>query len=275
MISNYEHMYSCLVDHVLQKGELRTTRNGKTIGVFGKSFTIDAGTEIPLLSARKLFYRGVFGELAAMLNAPNHIEDFRKMGCNFWDTWADEDGSLRVDYGNAWRNWNDEGIDQLANLKKSLIEDPTGRRHIITGWNPSNLDKLSLPCCHLYYQWYVSGGDTLDMLWSQRSVDLMIGLPSNVIAATAWNNLLANELGLKPGSVTFMLGDVHIYEAHLDGAQKYIKNANVLSEWQHKYNPSNLTLNLVPGAKTEDFLPNQFTEELYQPMETIKFELLA
>ena len=275
MISKYEHMYASLVDHVLQQGELRQTRNAKTLGVFGKSFMVDTGDEIPLLSGRKLFYKGVLGELATMLRAPHHIEDFRKMGCNFWDTWADPDGSIRVDYGNAWRNWNDEGIDQLANLKKSLIEDPTGRRHIITGWNPSNLDKLSLPCCHLYYQWYVSGGDTLKMIWSQRSVDLMIGLPSNVIAATTWNNLLANELGLKPGGVTFMLGDVHIYESHFEGASEYLKNANELSEWEHKYNPSKLVLDLKPGAKTEDFTPDQFTEKLYEPMNPIKFELLA
>ena len=275
MISKYEHMYASLVDHVLQHGELRKTRNAMTIGVFGKSFTINTGNEIPLLSARKLYYKGVFGELAAMFRGPNHIADFRKMGCNFWDTWADKDGSIRVDYGNAWRNWNGEGIDQLADLKKSLVNDPTGRRHIITGWNPSNVPKLSLPCCHLYYQWYVSGGDTLEMIWSQRSVDLMIGLPSNVIAATTWNNLLANELGLKPGAVTFMLGDVHIYESHLDGAQQYLKNANELTEWEHKYPPSHLVLDLKPGEKTEDFMPDRFIEKLYEPMKPIKFELLA
>ncbi len=271
MLSNYEDVYAGLVSQLVQEGCWRQTRNSETLSLFGKSFSVKSN-EIPLLSGRRIHYKGVLGELAAMLRGPKHIEDFERFGCNFWESWANEDGSIEVDYGTSWLDFN--GYNQLEALKDSLTKDPMSRRHIISGWRPDRLEELSLPCCHLLYQWYVTNELELEMIWYQRSVDVMIGLPSNVILATTWNTLLANELGFTPGKVHFMLGDCHIYKEHLDGAHQYLANVTTVGEWEYKYLPSSLTLSLTRGAKTEEFLPEQHSLNHYDPLENIKFPLI-
>lgn len=220
-MSYYEELYANIVDQVLNYGEKRETRNGTTRSMFGLFLRVQGlpHGEFPLLQGRQIFTRGVFGELAAVLRRPTCNGDFVEQGCNYWKKWADADGSLRVDYGNSWFDFN--GFDQVAELKRMLREDPTNRRMIITGWNPANLDKLSLPCCHLYYQFYVENG-RLHMLWVQRSADLMIGVPSDVVFAAAWLLAICNEFGFKPGHIIMQLGDVHIYEEHVEQAKEYL-----------------------------------------------------
>jgi thymidylate synthase len=221
MPAPFEQDYCRLIRSILHTGIKRNTRNAPTIATFGKVLTVYdlMWGQFPILQGRKMYYKGVFGELAAFLKGPKHIKDFENEGCNYWKEWADEDGSLNVDYGNAWLDFN--GVNQLDQVLQSLATDPNGRRHIISGWRPDNLDNLSLPCCHLLYQWYVNE-EFLEMIWYQRSVDTMIGLPSDIILAAAWNILMAEELGLHPGKLIFMLGDTHIYESHLDQTYEYL-----------------------------------------------------
>ena len=221
MPSQYETDYAKLVSDIMVNGDERPTRNHPTKAVFGRMLTVNELTygEFPILQGRKMYPTGVFGELAAFLKGPKTIEDFRKEGCNYWDKWSDEDGRIRVDYGNSWLDFN--GVNQLDAVLTSLAEDPNGRRHIISGWNPANLSSLSLPCCHLLYQWYVNG-NSLEMIWYQRSVDTMVGLPSDVILASAWNILMADQLGLNPGKLIFMLGDTHIYKSHIHNVADYL-----------------------------------------------------
>ena len=223
-MSLYEQTYAQMVDCVLQHGEKRQTRNGFTRSMFGMFLRVSSlrRHEMPLLQGRQMFTRGILGELAAILRQPKTNGDFVEHGCNYWKKWADADGSLRVDYGNAWFNFN--GYDQVAELKRMLKHDPTNRRMIITGWNPSNLANLSLPCCHLYYQFYVEN-NRLHMLWVQRSADLMIGVPSDVVFASAWLLAICNEFGFEPGDIVMQLGDVHIYEEHIPQANEYLVNA--------------------------------------------------
>lgn len=218
----FEKEYANLVMDVLSTGEKRDTRNGPTRSVFSSQLTIaDLSLGLfPILRGRKMFYKGVLGELAAILRKPTCNGDFVEQGCNYWREFADADGSLRVDYGNAWFDFN--GFDQVAELKRQLREDPTSRRMIISGWNPANLADLSLPCCHMLYQFYLSGSNTLHMKWHQRSVDVMVGLPSDAIFAAAWLLAICNEFGFKPGKITMDFGDTHIYEEHLDGALQYL-----------------------------------------------------
>jgi len=213
MPSQYEQNYVKLITDIMINGDDRPTRNHPTKAVFGRMLIVNELTygEFPILQGRKMYYEGVFGELAAFLKGPKTIKDFEDEGCNYWNQWSDKDGSIRVDYGNSWLDFN--GINQLQAVLTSLKEDPNGRRHIISGWRPDNLTNLSLPCCHLLYQWYVNG-DYLEMIWYQRSVDTMVGLPSDVILAAAWNILMADAVGLQPGKLTFMLGDTHIYKSH-------------------------------------------------------------
>lgn len=271
-MSNFEYDYAKLAQKVLDKGEVRVGRNGTTKSIFGTTLEVDMSDkkEFPLLTGRKMFYKGVFGELAAMVRGPKHLEDFEKWGCNYWKDWADEDGNLNVDYGNAWVDFN--GINQLATLIDTLKNNPMDRRMLITSWRPDRLTSLSLPCCHHTYQWYVREGKYLDMLWMQRSVDTMIGLPSDIILAAAWNIMIANEVGLKPGKLTFSMGDTHIYEEHWEKAQEYIdrvvnyKNPMLSPEYK---------LICPSGREVIDFQPEHIEILFYDSMEAIKFELKA
>jgi len=224
MPTAYEESYCNLVRDVLAGGDSRHTRNAPTTALFGQVMTVHelVWGQFPILSGRKLYYKGVMGELAAFLKGPKTIADFTNEGCNYWDKWGNEDGTINVDYGNSWLDYN--GVNQLEAVLDSLATDPTGRRHIISGWRPDNLPNLNLPCCHLLYQWYVND-DHLEMIWYQRSVDVMIGLPSDVILAACWNILMAEQLGLQPGKLVFMLGDTHIYESHEEQAYNYLSSA--------------------------------------------------
>lgn len=263
---NYELAYMGLVRKILANGELRRGRNGTTLAIFGETLTIDLSTgEFPLLTGRQLFYRGVFGELAAMLRGPKTLKDFEEHGCNYWKQWAWPDGSINVDYGNAWLDFN--GFNQLEALAEGLKNNPHGRRHLVTGWRPDRLDDLSLPCCHYAYQWYVREDKYLDMMWHQRSVDTMIGLPSDVIFASAWNIMLANEVGLIPGKITFTLGDTHIYEEHIEQAKEYLTR---LTCELPKYKLEAYTQKAHTLFRPDDIIISGYTH-----MPAIKFELKA
>jgi thymidylate synthase len=213
--------YKELVRQVLNEGRLIEGRNGNTINTFGKQLELPpAYNGFPIVTGRKIHYKGVLGELAAFLQSPTHITDFREHGCNYWDDWADTNGDIRVDYGNKWQDFN--GVNQLKRIVKELKDYPHSRRHVMIGWDPSNLDKLSLPCCHYGYQWMVNAEGSLDMLWIQRSADVMIGIPSDMVAAVVLNALMAQTVGLLPGRVVMQLGSTHIYEQHIFNAYKYL-----------------------------------------------------
>jgi thymidylate synthase len=267
-----ERHYKKLVEKVTFHGERRQIRNGSANSIFAVKFGIDclSSGHFPLLLGRRIFYKGVFGELAAFLRGPDKVSDFTAQGCNYWGDWADTDGSLRVDYGNKWLNFN--GVNQLDSLREKLVNNPTDRRLIISSWDPGSLDSLSLPCCHLLYQWYVRGGKHLDMIWYQRSVDLMVGLPSNIVLASAFNILLANNVGLLPGKISMMLGDVHIYDEHKNSVQKYLTQANKTLHYNDSY--PEYTVELKKGTAIEKMTSNSININKYYPQKPIKFELI-
>lgn len=262
---DYELGYARLVQRVLDEGTPRGGRNGVTQAIFGATLELEHYPgQLLLLRGRKMFYKGVLGELAAFLKGPKHLDDFTKEGCNYWGQWAREDGSLTLDYGNAWLDFN--GVNQLEELIEKLKSNPTDRRLIISGWRPDRLAELSLPCCHLLYQWYVVDGK-LHMIWYQRSVDMMLGLPSDVILAQVWNHLIANEVGLKPGKIIMMLADTHIYIQHKDNAKKYVEAAFKVKDSYPTYN--------LYGMTTKNFDAARVTVEGYIHAEKIDFELVA
>lgn len=271
--------YGKLINKVLSKGEKRKSRAGDVYSLFGEALTIDVGKEFPLLQGRKIFYKGVLGELAAMFRGPKSVGDFRAMGCNYWDAWGSSEdvysapgegiipkGTLNLDYGNAWIDFN--GVNQLENLVKTLQTNPTDRRMLITGWRPDRLAELSLPCCHLLYQWYVREGKYLDMVWYQRSVDTMVGLPSDVVLAAAWNILLANQCGYTPGIIKLMLGDTHIYANHLEPTLQYMRQ---LESTDRRAGP--ITYAVKPDATVFNFLPDMIQINNYKPKDPIQFTL--
>lgn len=279
-MQQFEIDYANLVQDILDNGIERKTRNAVTKSVFGRTLRINLqDNEFPILIGRKMFYKGVVGELGAFLKGPKTLKDFEDQGCNYWKQWAKPDGSIAVDYGNAWLDFN--GVNQLEELVKGLKADPYGRRHIVSGWRPDRLKELSLPCCHLLYQWYVRDGK-LDMVWYQRSVDTMIGLPSDIILAYLWNVLISAEVGLEPGEIIMMLGDTHIYEPHYENAKLYISNVNEIKEVSN-INNNDMTPRfsfITPNAvfckwNMKDFDPKAFNIYDYFPYPQIQFELLA
>lgn len=271
------HQYAKLINEILYKGEKRASRVGNTYSVFGKTLTIDCSDGFPLLRGRKMFYKPVLGELAAMLRGPKHVDDFKKFGCNYWDDWAAKPGDclydgeeakggeLNVDYGNAWLDFN--GFNQLEDLVYKLKNNPDDRRMIISAWRPDRLHELSLPCCHMMYQWYVREKEYLDMIWYQRSVDTMIGLPSDIILGAVWNIILARQCGYKPGLVQFMLGDTHIYENHISGTLEYMRQLRDIGESQ------GLPYSIAENVTVDNFKPDMINVKNYNPRPAIKFEL--
>jgi thymidylate synthase len=265
----FEEQYLRLVERVFLSGEEVKGRNGTTLSLFGEVLTIDMQDGyFPLLQSRKMFYEGILGELAAFLRGPKTLKDFEDQGCNYWSKWANDDGTISVDYGNAWIDFN--GVNQLDALRRLLKESPNDRRLLITGWNPGNLSSLSLPCCHLLYQWYVRDGAFLDMLWYQRSADSMIGIPSDIVLAAMMNILLANNVGLKPGKIKMIFGNTHIYEEHVPELRDYLKRRLFLTNSYPTYK-----LNMEPGQDMETFTAGMLELEGYNPMPAIKFELKA
>lgn len=265
MPTPYEQSYLELIDEVMRDGNRRKTRNAETISTFGKVLVVDelVHSQFPILKGRKLYPKGVFGELAAFLKGPKTLKDFENEGCNYWKQWAKPDGTINVDYGNSWLDFN--GVNQLDDLLVSLATDPNGRRHIISGWRPDKLQELDLPCCHMLYQWYVNG-DKLEMIWYQRSVDVMVGLPSDVILAAAWNIIIAEELGLQPGKLTFMLGDTHIYTNHLPKVVEYLGGA---------LHTSSASVGYFNEGTLATFNKNSISLIDYTHLAPIKFEVIA
>jgi thymidylate synthase len=270
MSTKFEHAYTQLVADTLTQ-PLRATRNAHTHSHFGKVLTfsdLESG-ELPILSARKYYPKGVIGEFAAFLRGPKAAVDFEAQGCNYWTQWADEDGGLRVDYGNTWIDFN--GYNQLEALTRSIKEDPHGRRHLVSGWHPANLSSLSLPCCHYAYQFYVRDGRYLDMLWHQRSVDVMVGLPADALLAALWTIILANSTAYLPGRITMTFGDTHIYASHVAGAQQYLRTyADTPVMWRR-----GPMYDLDSAASLANFTPKMLSLSMWYQGPKIDFEVIA
>lgn len=269
--------YGKLINKILHQGYKKPSRAGHTYSIFGEIIEIDLKEGFPLLQGRQMYYKPVLGELAAMLRGPKHVDDFKKFGCNYWDSWAAEEGDclhdgelakggeLELDYGNSWVDFN--GVNQLEILVDTITKNPNDRRMLISSWRPDRLHELSLPCCHLLYQWYVREDRYLDMIWYQRSVDTMVGLPSDIILGAAWNIILAQQCGYEPGVVKFMLGDTHIYSNHVEPTLDYIKQLNTVTE------PKSADYTLAPGSTVFNFRPDMLSISDYKPKSPIKFKL--
>ena len=261
--------YKILVRHVLNKGSLKPGRNGNTIMAPGTQLKFDA-KDIPLLNSRKIFTKGVFGEFSAFMNNCGTVQEFKDRGCNYWDSWTMDEGMLRLDYVTQLHDkkviaTDGTYISQLEALKIGLVNDKFSRRHIINLWVPENLHILSLPCCHYSYQFIVTEDNRLHMIWSQRSADVMVGIPSDMILAWLWVQCICKELGFTPGIVTMNFGDTHIYEEHIDGAKQYLEEIlprlKPIAQLNDKF------------TCIENFYPDQVDIIQYDPHPAIKFKL--
>ncbi len=228
-MSKFELAYSQLVSDVLKYGDVRPSRVGNTISVFGTTLAIDCLEHgfFPVLTQRKVFLRGILGELAAFLRGAEDLQTFKDFGCNYWDDnaakWGQNSGvpqaAQRVGriYGVQWRNWSGVGlnVDQLREMVQGIQRDPYSRRHLLTTYNPAELHEGCLPPCHLLAQYNVRPSGYLDCIVTMRSVDLCLGLPSDIVLYAALLILIAQETGQHPGKLVFMMGDSHVYENHM------------------------------------------------------------
>jgi len=225
-MTNYELDYLDLVTKTVELGEYRNCRNGETRALFGKTLVIEELEHnlFPILTTRQIFYKGVLGELAAFVRGATTIKEFKEFGCNYWDANAKawignlglepKDHSIGHIYGAQWRNWRKSGYDQLQRMLDGLYKDPHGRRHVMTTFDP--IEKACLPPCHLLCQFFASSRGKLDCTVYLRSLDLIHGLPSDVILYAGLMCLISNHIEMMPGKLTIFIGDCHIYENHVD-----------------------------------------------------------
>jgi len=226
-MSSFEVDYVRLVSDVIARGEERSSRAGPTHSVFGTMLQIDCleHGHFPILTQRKVHTAGILGELAAFLEGAISLAAFKFYGCNYWDAnaaaWAPNEGvpqdaqSVGRIYGYQWRKW-DGNYDQMWKLVISLRNDSQSRRHLLTTYNPAQLDEMCLPPCHLLAQYNVRNTKQLDCIVYMRSVDLCLGLPSDIILYAALLLILCEDSGYAPGKLTFMLGDTHVYKNHIE-----------------------------------------------------------
>ena len=269
-MQQFEKDYAELILKILNHGVDKEGRNGITRSIFGEQLKIDMSNGLfPLIQGRKMYPKGVLGEFAAMVRKPTCLADFERWGCNYWKDWAKPDGSIEIDYGNAWFEGG-----QIDHLKECLANNPNDRRMIINAWRPDRLELLDLPCCHYCYQFYVEN-NRLHMIWIQRSVDTMIGLPSDIILAATWLITLAHEFGMSLGVITMQLGDCHLYKEHIDSLAVADYTRNVLA------NPLGITKGVDYGYSAPlgtdfcSFGPDMLALDYSEHYESIKLELKA
>ncbi|RLJ67826.1 thymidylate synthase [Sulfurisoma sediminicola] len=214
--------YLDLMRHVLEHGHVKADRTGTgTRSVFGWQMRFDLAAGFPMLTTKKLHLRSIIHELLWFLKGDTNIGYLKDNGVRIWDEWADENGDLGPVYGYQWRHWpaRDGGeIDQIAHLVAGLKKNPDSRRHLVTAWNPADVDRMALPPCHALFQFYVADGKLSCQLY-QRSADIFLGVPFNIASYALLTMMVAQVLGLKPGDFVHTLGDAHLYSNHLEQAQ--------------------------------------------------------
>ena len=217
-----EQRYVALVNDILNNGIARDNeRTGTgTISSFAKTIEIDVSNgTLPIMTHRKMFLKGIIGEVIAFTQGYTDIADFQEAGCNYWNAWAKDDGDLGPIYGYQWRNFNSKGIDQLQNVIEEAKVNPQSRRLYVTAWNPEQEDDMSLLPCFHGFQLYIGEKGELNMLCNMRSSDVIIGLPSDIVFHTVLMHLIANALDRPLGKLVMSLADAHIYNNHLDFAK--------------------------------------------------------
>jgi thymidylate synthase len=217
--------YLDLMQLVLDTGLAKSDRTGTgTKSVFGHQMRFDLAAGFPLVTTKKLHVRSIIHELIWFLRGDTNVGYLRDNGVTIWDEWADENGDLGPVYGAQWRSWpapNGEAIDQIAQLVAGIRSNPDSRRHIVTAWNPAEIDKQALPPCHALFQFYVGGGRLSCQLY-QRSADIFLGVPFNIASYALLTMMVAQVTGLKPGEFIHTLGDAHLYVNHLDQAREQL-----------------------------------------------------
>jgi thymidylate synthase len=217
-----ERQYLNLLEDILANGVERGDRTGTgTLGVFGRQMRFDLSKGFPLLTTKKLHKKSIILELLWFLRGDTNVRWLQERGVSIWDEWADPTGELGPVYGKQWRSWSaPDGriIDQIAAVVEGLKTNPNSRRHIVSAWNPADVDDMALPPCHCLFQFFVADNRLSCQLY-QRSADVFLGVPFNIASYALLTLMVAKVTGYEPGEFVHTLGDAHLYLNHLDQAR--------------------------------------------------------
>ncbi len=270
--------YLELLQRILDEGVQKGDRTGTgTLSIFGHQMRFNLSEGFPLATTKKVHLKSIIYELLWLVSGDTNIKYLHEHKVSIWDEWADAKGDLGPVYGAQWRNWNNEGIDQIQQVIDSIKDNPNSRRHIVTAWNPSVLPdehekdfsknvaagKAALPPCHAFFQFYVANNKLSCQLY-QRSADVFLGVPFNIASYSLLTMMTAQVCGLEPGDFVHTFGDVHIYNNHIEQVKLQLSRE-----------PQPLpTMKLNPEIKSLfDFKYEDFTLENYNPYDAIKAEV--
>ena len=287
--------YINLVKDILKNGTVRDDRTGTgTISVFGRQLRFDMTKGFPIVTTKKVFFRSVVAELLWFLEGSSNehrlaeilrskpydeipldkrrtiwTDNFNKQGKDL----GYENGDLGPVYGKQWRNWN--GIDQIQNVIDTIKNNPFSRRILVNAWNVSDLEKMALPPCHLMFQFYVEPDENgkpskLSLCWTQRSVDVALGLPFNIASYSLLLCLVAEVVGLTPHEVICNLGDTHIYLDHIEPLKQQIQNKLYKLPTLKIPDIKDLNIETIKKLKVDDFIL-----ENYQCNNSIKMKMIV
>ncbi|PUB27748.1 thymidylate synthase [Promicromonospora sp. AC04] len=218
-MSEIDTPYEDLLRDVLATGTPKGDRTGTgTRSVFGRQIRYDLTQGFPLITTKRVHLKSVVYELLWFLRGDSNVRWLQERGVKIWDDWADESGELGPVYGVQWRSWPtpDGGhVDQIAKVVEQIRTNPDSRRHVVTAWNPAEVDDMALPPCHALFQFYVADGKLSCQLY-QRSADLFLGVPFNIASYALLTHMVAAQTGLDVGEFVWTGGDVHIYDNHVE-----------------------------------------------------------
>ena len=280
-----EYPYLSLLQHILDDGEERPDRTGVgTKSIFGTRMEFDISKSLPVITTKKVMVKKVIGELLWMISGSTNVEDLQRNGIHFWDANSSrefldqrglnyEEGDLGPVYGFQWRHWgadyegckvDHKGFDQLQHIVEQIRNEPESRRIILSAWNVGDIGKMALPPCHLLAQFYVRSNEYLDCQLYQRSGDMFLGVPFNIMSYSCLTYMLAHITGLKPGRFVHTLGDSHIYLNHIDQVKVQ------LSRTPRPFP----TLHFRDGlSEIDDFTLDDFIIDGYEPAPFIKAKM--
>lgn len=222
-----EQQYLDLIEKVLTQGKMRKTRNGNVLSVFGASIECSLEEGFPLLTTKKMFFKGIVEELAWFLRGSTNVQELRDKRVHIWDgnsETKDYDAGpvygfqwrhFGADYSNCHGDYSGKGVDQIKKIIDLINDDPHSRRMVLSAWCPTQQDQMCLPPCHVMYQFYIEHDNKVSVQMTQRSSDIFLGLPFNIASTALLVHLIAHQCGKTPGRVIIRIGDAHIYEEHI------------------------------------------------------------
>lgn len=256
--------YLELMQHVRDHGHKKSDRTGTgTLSVFGYQMRFDLSEGFPLVTTKKCHLKSIIHELLWFLQGNTNTKYLKDNGVSIWDEWANSNGDLGPIYGHQWRSWpsaDGQHIDQISQVIEQIRNTPDSRRMIVSAWNVSELNKMRLPPCHAFFQFYVADGKLSCQLY-QRSADIFLGVPFNIASYALLTLMMAQVCELQPGDFVHTLGDAHLYLNHLDQVQEQLIRE-----------PRRLpTMQLNSAIKSIfDFAYTDFTLQGYDPHPPIK-----